>query len=764
MVSPLVTFTRYRWIRLRNTFSRGISPSIFLSLFLGVVIFLGTLKQSHDVVNRVDRLMGQSQIVDGVVSWPGWKCGGLLSSTSTTNVQCQAFGELGAGGFSQASERTLAWISLLLWLVVLLMNFSGRELRAVDWDLEWLVTLPISRSSIVWGQWLDRTLLNPTAFVVLVPWASYLGWAMGYGWWTILFALAFCFLAGAMESATRLYLDFALRASWPLSRLKNLQAVFSLATAFLIFTVLSVLFLEKPPLLVGVALILSWPIELFPPFAFLAAKARGSGISFFGDILWSIAAVVGFCWLILARVEQRIRRGISVGITGAKLSRAISSKDIFWKGWGTWFGPLFRREVQLLSRDRNYLAQTIFVPFLVVVAQLYIQVKGGGEWLGNVSVLSALAFGAAAYGLIFSALQMVNSEGRGLWLVYTFPLGPEEFFQKKLRFWIAVALLYPTFFFLLGAQRGMDVKSLWIDAIFVLGGILLFSKLALAFGVLGVRPWEEERARKFSLGYLYLFFLLSGIYAASFFISNLWIRFMALALAGILAMGFWQRARDRFPILLDPHCVRPAQLSLAHGGIALLAILILQTTLAAYMGWKNWGNLGEGALLASTAAYCLIAIGAFLILKTNAVKNAPILFSTKILRDSIGGIVLGVLLAGGFMAFSMGSNSAEVHPISALLKDHQWSIGMLGVLLAVSALAYEYIFRGLIFSGIQRSWGSFWGAFASAALYSLFREPSQAVPNFLMGLVLVIAFKVSGGLLAPMIAHGVFNLVIFYGL
>ena len=55
-----------------------------------------------------------------------------------------------------------------------------RELAQPVWDLEWLVTLPVSLPTSAWGEIVERTLLNSAGLLGLWPFLSVVAWESGY--------------------------------------------------------------------------------------------------------------------------------------------------------------------------------------------------------------------------------------------------------------------------------------------------------------------------------------------------------------------------------------------------------------------------------------------------------------------------------------------------------------------------------------------------------------------------------------------------------
>jgi membrane protease YdiL (CAAX protease family) len=91
--------------------------------------------------------------------------------------------------------------------------------------------------------------------------------------------------------------------------------------------------------------------------------------------------------------------------------------------------------------------------------------------------------------------------------------------------------------------------------------------------------------------------------------------------------------------------------------------------------------------------------------------------------------------------------------------------GIWGGILRVVILApivEELIFRGVIFSGFQRIYSSFWAIFLSALLFALFHlNPWQLGPTFLLGLLLGFVRLRTGSLLAAILTHALHNGMIF---
>ena len=69
----------------------------------------------------------------------------------------------------------------------------------------------------------------------------------------------------------------------------------------------------------------------------------------------------------------------------------------------------------------------------------------------------------------------------------------------------------------------------------------------------------------------------------------------------------------------------------------------------------------------------------------------------------------------------------------------------------------EFIFRGLIFGGLRRSFGVWPATLASAAIFAIVHPPFSIIPVFILGVCAALVYERSRSLLAPMLVHAVYN-------
>ena len=132
-----------------------------------------------------------------------------------------------------------------------------------------------------------------------------------------------------------------------------------------------------------------------------------------------------------------------------------------------------RRELRLLSRDRNFLVQSLLLPAIIFGSQLYLngRLSNIASLSANEATMAAIAFGVAAYTLMLSAFQTLNSEGGALWMLYTVPRSIESILREKAQLWAVLALIWPLVVFATGIvlTHRVDLQLVGLAAIVLLG-------------------------------------------------------------------------------------------------------------------------------------------------------------------------------------------------------------------------------------------------------------------------------------------------------
>lgn len=783
MISVLI---KYRILRLLNLL-RGMKPGktrkgafSWISATLLAFGILGVwLNVNNTGVSRTNEIMGQEQILDSVRSYPAWDCEARALSQfkrqaeykkedgkNPSQLECHKLSLPANSELASPVSRVLSIQLLLLMAVVLITNIASRELTSDEWDLEWLVTFPVSRSRLIAMRILERAAVNNQGFMFISTFLVAAAWTNHKFLPALLIGMVLTSAISVIEASLRTVADTGLKLIAPPNRLKNFRALTGLIGAASIFAVISINTSERP-------FVFKWATEA--SWTWLRWSPPGLAIEILGtkDLVYALgnmsllvaeaAAFAGLTTVLLSRMLKQgvVAGGAQLGSRRKDLDRVVTGKTKTHSR--SWLTPIQRREVRLLTRDHSYAVQTLVLPIVMLVSQAAFSSSRDSLVLNSFATSAATAFALVAYTLLFSSFQVVNTEGKALWMLYSFPKTLESSFREKAQLWIgittslAVALLSYRLF----KTKAFDVKDA-LDAGIVLYGIPIYAGIATCFGVLASDPLAESVQRKVRLDLTYLYMILVAFYSYSIFSSGYWDKFVLVALSSFLALALYQKSKDHLPYLLDPSEAPPPEISLADGMMGAMGFFILQVLCAFGVGKMgvNEPMLVLSAAFALAGAIVFVTMSAIYYVKK--IRGFPKLLGT-------GRVKPGFALAAGTIlgAVAVIYTKYAVHWIplpEAPVAPNELDFKAAGLWVAVTCLAAplfeEFLFRGVIFRGLDRSWGGVAALAASAGLFAIVHPAFSVPPVFLLGLFTAFAFRKTGALLTPMLIHASYNFVV----
>ena len=477
-----------------------------------------------------------------------------------------------------------------------------------------------------------------------------------------------------------------------------------------------------------------------------------------------LAEVGVIAWLGVALLRHQLRHGVIAGSAreSGRDSRATAAGVPASAGTsrvGRLFSAVQNRELMLLSRDRSFLVQSLVIPLLIVGGQVVLGTSGVATSMWkDPNVLASVAFGLAAYSLSMSAFQTLNTEGHALWLLYTFPHSIEDVLKDKAKLWGIITLAYPTAMFAAGAVMAPELDWKFLGAVLTAFlGIPIYAFIAVALGIFGSNPLEQHQHHKVKPEYVYLYMMLAGLYVYAIVTPFPAQRLIFMVLSLLLAFALWQKARDQLPYLLDPDASPPARVSTSDGLIATMLFFVAQGIAAAVIIGR--GRVTGAALLIAFSIGGAISYALMRYVYARAkTEGVPHILSEGSSRPALG-------LAGGLAAAAFGLTYLFVIGSLGLLDDvssdsqSYASLGLWVIPLAVIAAPVfeEFIFRGLIFGGLRRSFGVWPATLASAAVFAILHPALAIAPVFVMGVCAALVYERTRSLLAPMIVHAVYN-------
>jgi membrane protease YdiL (CAAX protease family) len=676
--------------------------------------------------------------------------------------------ELATAPFAPALMNGLTMELTMLLLIAVLMPLGSKELAQPDWDLEWLVTMPVKRSTLLWGRVLERSASNVAGWFALVSAYSVIAWHSGHAWSALPIALLAAAVLLPLASMLHTLADTGLRMWLPAAQLRNMQAITGLVNLPLIYFVMA---LGMPQ---ANAFAMDWAraspswLRWTPPGMVLQAIQAKDATQLAASVALLLAQVMPLMWAGMALLRHQLRHGVvnSGSRESVRTSTRTTRPSAAPRGMATLLStvlsPIKRRELRLLSRDRNFLFQTLLLPIIIVGSQMMFNGKLNSlaELGDHHLVAAAVAFGIGVYVLMLSAFQTLNNEGQVLWLMYTVPRSLESVLKEKAQLWGGLTMVYPAVVLGITAWYTTDFDwSMLVLVLTVFIGIPIYSMIAVSLGVFACDPLAVDARTRVRPTYVYLYMLLASFYTWSIY-SNVWSqKLVVMVLVASMALALWQKARDALPYLLDPAAAPPARVSAADGLIAATAFFILQG-LALLI-------IGKSDLRAMTFAFGIAGVVIYLLMRfvywRNKAAGVPV-----IVRGMHAGVSLRSAAVAAAAACVVGVLYLTLMQHTALwvelMKDGPKLVGARGWILALAVVAAplceEFIFRGLIYGGLRRSMAAPQAMLMSAAIFAVVHPPASMLPVFVLGLCTAWTYERSKTLLAPMLVHAAYNAVI----
>jgi hypothetical protein len=143
------------------------------------------------------------------------------------------------------------------------------------------------------------------------------------------------------------------------------------------------------------------------------------------------------------------------------------------------------KDLHLLWRDRNMLIGTLVVPIVILGMQLAFNPAVLREGFFDYRHIAAMAFGVAAYVLMFSAFSVLGAEGQALWLLYSAPRHLHRLLLEKILLWGGFACVW--------YSAGVWVAAAAVSWLFVALSTYVLAAVILRAMVAGVGRFRVDR-------------------------------------------------------------------------------------------------------------------------------------------------------------------------------------------------------------------------------------------------------------------------------
>jgi len=663
----------------------------------------------------------------------------------------RTFPHLGRRAWPQAEHEraftgalALILVALVTALVFLALGTGNTELSQAGWSLEWLFGFPVAARSLLLAKVGEYALTSLFAWFTLFPFLSTVLWVAGWGPWGLLGGAAMTVCLAATISSIRLLVETAARKRLALHDVKNLQAVCTLVGMLVLFGVFA---LGRPGVLVPASRAAGRFLELAPAGCAAAiARAPMHALLF---VAWTASIVVFCVW----RAERIVATGlVSAGgpYQGARRP-AKATRPI---------GGMLSKDVRLLARDRNLLVQTLIVPLVIIGFQFI--ANPSFSRAGAPRMVAVLAYGVGAYVVAFGGLRILITEQNALWLLYSFPQRLDRLLRRKAILWGCAAAAYTAAVLAYAWRPGSAMNATeWISPFLALGGVFLCSFLAGAMGTLGCDPFERELSKKIRSEWSLLYMAVAAALGYGIATADLWRLCGLVVLVLFLAFALWDRVRRRVPYFLDPTAEPPRRIEMVDGLVAVLAFMVLQLLFSAIAVAAEIPPAFVILVSFWTAGLVTVLLSLYVLWRARVRRLARDLGLRRLRAGAVlagigCGAVLGAAALGYVHLFRDGTMVRRaMEQMSEFDAASRLALGFVFVVLA--PLFEEFLFRGLLFRGLERVIRPGLAVLASAMLFALMHPATSFPPVFLLGALCAFLLRRTGQLGAPIAAHMAYN-------
>ena len=683
----------------------------------------------------------------------------------------------------------LGFICALLWLSLLVMTFTAasQELGKIEWTLEWLYTFPAGARGLFLARVFEYALTQMFSWLTIFPLLMIVFAAWGAGFWSIPLALVATLYQNIVIGSVRVLGETWLRLNFGVARLKNLQALFSVIGILCFYCVLYLAIGRGVPdwfdsLASGSWTWLAWmPANL--PLLFVAGTPL-VGALFAHAVVLLVVLALG-----VSIPSKLVSKGLMrTGGNFQGTRRASPARQRVRESRG-WMKGVLGKEVRLLFRDRSFFVQTLVLPILIIGFQVVLNSRMLTSGVDDFRHAGAIAFGVGAYVLMFGAASVLTVEGPALWLLYTFPTRLDSVLRRKTTLWGLISSIYCGAVLLWLGLAGNRFDLTVVESSFMaLVGVVIYSFITAGIATMNARPEDLQTRRlqrRSNPEVMMLYLVVGPLYGYAIYAPSMWTRFAVVLLFGLLACAIWQKVRERIPFLLDPTALPPPRITLSDGLIAVLIFFVLQGVfMASAIAVRSAGRDDPGPVHGEDVTLSFVIAGALVVLGTFYVcwrKKIPDMLRTVGLRrkddaavGSFGGILLGALLglvaAGAALLYLKVVEAVpalrELRDSTQLVPGETVSADFVQWLVPLAILAApifeEFIFRGLVYTGLRRTYPVWVSAGVSAAVFALVHPAIALPPVFLLGVFTALVFEWSGLLLSAIAAHAVYNFVVIF--
>lgn len=444
---------------------------------------------------------------------------------------------------------------LFIFLIVMSLNLSSKDAVSTEWDLEWLITLPIKSSQIMFVRIWERTIANLVGWITFFPFLTVFSWKLHYGYFSIIIGLACSLFLQFIEATLRTIIETSSRLKFSASTLRNIQSTMIIASTLLSIMLATISmnqgsFIFNWSQIANLSILPLFPMKLVNDFI----TFNNINNKIITLIIMSFESIV-VCFLATKILMHLLKHGVYTNGTQDRVKNK-KNKPQTQTMLLSFLTPIQKKEILLLLRDRRFLTKTFMVPAILLVTQFlsYNSSKQYDLVFHNITAVSIFAFVIAAYAFMTTLSDVLNSEGKSIWVLYTYPYKIEKIVFEKMLFWFVVTLIYPIGIYIYSYYKNyIQLDMIFLIHLFkVLIGLLIFAVIATSIGIFSYDPLSEMPKGLVTFVSTYVYLILAVCYSAAIYLNS-WPIICAICCSlTLIAILLMLNAKNKIRHLLDP--------------------------------------------------------------------------------------------------------------------------------------------------------------------------------------------------------------------
>jgi len=199
---------------------------------VGVLMLFGVGNIAYQSIDNMERTARQAEIRAARAAAPAPRPPGAGVGRQAVQPARPAprIAPVPGSVWTPAVLRGATFLASMAILAALFVTLASREILRPEWELEWLTTLPLPLSTLIWCRIAERAFTNGGAMVMLVPIFTIMAWRCGYHWSAPLFGIGLTVPLVVLIATVHTLFDTGLRLTLAPSRLRNLHAAISIVS------------------------------------------------------------------------------------------------------------------------------------------------------------------------------------------------------------------------------------------------------------------------------------------------------------------------------------------------------------------------------------------------------------------------------------------------------------------------------------------------------------------------------------------------------